>query len=203
MLFCISKESIKSFQNVAKEDTCVLLYDTTFNLDDFYVSPLTYHHSHLHTTENVFLVIPLAYLIHEKKSFTVHKKFFSNLKEFCPEIYGKIFITVREKAINVALKDILPQSTNLFCWRHVQQDVKYWVNEYKEAEDGDVINYVNNIWDLLDSESEDDYPNKYIVSAVWSQKFLDYYNEHIHDIVLKAGKWVVQEVSTYLSFYLK
>lgn len=62
-----------------------LFYDTTFNLGDFYVSPLTFKHPHFEGGP----VIPLCYVIHHRKNLETHQCFFQFFKKSCPTI-GKL-----------------------------------------------------------------------------------------------------------------
>lgn len=94
IVILISKEMSHKFTSFSRE-MCTLYYDTTFNLGDFYVSPLTYQTCVLQNN----VIIPLAYLIHHTKKKETHKSFFKFLRYYCPSIIGKPIVTDREKAI--------------------------------------------------------------------------------------------------------
>ena len=57
-----------------------LFYDTTFNISDFYVSPLTVKHMLFKKNPS----IPVAFLIHERKYQRHHELFFETLSELVP-----------------------------------------------------------------------------------------------------------------------
>lgn len=70
----ISEEMLSKYAILAKEK-CIFYYDTTFNLGDFYVSPLTFQ-----TTVFQNNVVSLANLVHHTKKKEVHQSFFMFLK---------------------------------------------------------------------------------------------------------------------------
>ena len=56
---------------IDSECSQLLSYDTTFQLGDFYLSPLLYRHTLLSNSPT----IPALFLIHERKFHSVHEKF--------------------------------------------------------------------------------------------------------------------------------
>lgn len=44
------------------------------------------------------------------------------------------FSTELKPSIVEALKEALPHSTNVFCWNHIQQDIKYWIKKQKTTD---------------------------------------------------------------------
>ena len=59
-----------------------LCYDTTFKLGDFYVNSLIFRHTLL-TSD---LVMPIAFVIHERKFQFVHERFFERVSAQVPEL---------------------------------------------------------------------------------------------------------------------
>ena len=74
---------------LASEKPQLLSYDTTFQLGDFYVSPLLFRHTMF--TESP--VIPAMFLVHECKFQKAHEQFMQHVAEFVPSlIKGKRMI---------------------------------------------------------------------------------------------------------------
>jgi hypothetical protein len=97
-----------------------LSYDTTFNLGDFYVSILIFRETSFTQTP----VIPLAFMIHERKLTTTHVQFFNQMKSVCPEIGSAtnlIIVTDQELSIRKAIVAAYPDVHMFLCWNHVIQ----------------------------------------------------------------------------------
>jgi hypothetical protein len=77
-------------------------YDTTFNLGDFYVTPLIFRHILFESKPT----IPLAFLIHDRKYQKCHERLFDYLAEKIPKIVTKkiAIVTDREKGVSNAIK---------------------------------------------------------------------------------------------------
>ena len=71
---------------LATNQGTILQYDTTFNLGDFYVSPLVFRHSIFDKSPT----IPVAFLIHDRKYSNVHEMFLNVLKTKIPNLSRKI-----------------------------------------------------------------------------------------------------------------
>ena len=117
------REVVSELENMlALADTGQLLsYDTTFNLGDFYLSCLIFHHTAF--TKNP--CIPCLYFLHERKFTATHKIFFDELKRNIPSLNaGSVtIVTDQEKAIVNAISSELPQVNVVHCWNHILQDV--------------------------------------------------------------------------------
>ena len=70
----------------------VLSYDTTFELGDFYVSPLVFPH----TVFDSEPVVSVAFLIQDRKFPAVHEIFFNVLKSKVPNLCKKKFVVVMD-----------------------------------------------------------------------------------------------------------
>lgn len=124
----IGKDMINLFTNIATLKGCILYYDTTFNVEDFYVSPLTFsNHLFNHGNASTKPIIPLGYLLHHTKKQEVHEEFFRHVRILCPTIVGRIIVTDRKQAIVNAIKKHIPENVHFFCWNHIQQDIRNWV----------------------------------------------------------------------------
>lgn len=123
-----SEKSIKNLEMIANFSQLTLIYDTTFNLGDFFLSVLTYKNL-LFENEPV---ISAMYLLHHRKNKEVHEDFFSWAKKLCPLITDKNIITDREQSITFAIKTQLQNINHFECWNHIQQDVKHWIKKNKK-----------------------------------------------------------------------
>ena len=91
---------------IDSECSQLLSYDTTFQLGDFYLSPLLYRHTLFSNSPT----IPALFLIHERKFHSVHEKFMQCLADRIPSLVsGKKYIplvTDEEVGIKVVSCDI-------------------------------------------------------------------------------------------------
>ena len=191
-------EVIKIFkQSLSSSDhndlpTQQLSYDTTFNLGDFYVSVLLFHATDFESQP----VIPLAYLIHERKLQETHDHFFSHLQKICPEIntaVNVVMMTDQEKAINDGITKNFPNLKTFLCWNHIQQDCKRWLRNHGVSKADEISVYLDNIKTLFASTSFESYMKLLLVSMLkWSQPFSEYYMSNIHVAISKLGLWELQ-----------
>ena len=81
-----SPDIVSLFQTLLASDSHsavhVLSYDTTFCLGDFYLSPLLFRNADFDPAP----AIPLAYLLHERKTTDTHTDFFRHLRTVVPEL---------------------------------------------------------------------------------------------------------------------
>ena len=78
-----NKKSLVDFNQLLelhKESTICLHYDNTFEIGNFYVSPLLYRNILFEKDP----VIPLAFLVHERKYQRHHQAFFAAINEKVP-----------------------------------------------------------------------------------------------------------------------
>lgn len=122
----------------SKDMVATFFYDTTFNLGDFYLSPLTYKHPHM----TGHPVIPFAYAIHHSKQLQVHTHFFIKIQQVYSELKNAKIITDREPSIITAIENSLPNCYHFYCWNHIKQDVKNWIKNKKNSEKTDCNIYV-------------------------------------------------------------
>lgn len=112
---------IELLQSNASIPVC-LVYDTTFNLGNFYVSPLVFKHVLFEGTP----WIPLAFLIHDRKLQKCHNRFFEFLAERIPLLKSKRipFVTDKEPALTKSALKYFPQMQIIHCWNHLKRDFK-------------------------------------------------------------------------------
>ena len=157
-----------------------LSYDTTFNLGDFYVSVIVFKHILFKETP----LIPLAFVIHDRKFSSVHEIFFNFLKNSVPKITKKkIPIMVdREPGIKKAIENALPGCPILTCWNHLLSDFKFWLKKNSATQDN--INlYVYHVRKMLTCDTEDEFLQ--VAEDLTSKRSLD--------ILHRAGKWVLEQ----------
>ena len=125
-IFLYSPHILSTFQTLLSRCHCEnlpviqLSYDTTFNMGDFYLSVLLYRH----TEFNESPVIPLSFLIHERKLNSTHTNFFTYMKSVCPELANSqhlLIVTDNEQAIRNSLRTVLPELRAFLCWNHLFQ----------------------------------------------------------------------------------
>ena len=115
-----------------KELGQLLSYNTTFDLGNFYASPLIFRHAIL--KENS--CIPALFLVYERKLQQTHGSLFSFASEQIPS-FAKLTSSLamdREKTINNAIKTKLPNITLVYCWNHLFRDVESWCREHNGSE---------------------------------------------------------------------
>jgi hypothetical protein len=124
----------------------MLSYDTTFNLGEFYVSPLLFRHTAFVNNP----VLMAAAMIHERKLETHHRLFFQT-----------IFKHVKHKAVPIATDDeqalinAIRIETDLFrvgCQRHLVNDIKHWVDNHDGNKDDRIV-YVDEVLELIACDS--------------------------------------------------
>lgn len=83
LIVCGLNQQIKELNAVLQVDSDLpqlLSYDTTFQLGDFYLSPLLFRHTMFSSSP----VIPVLFLIHERKFQSVHEEFMQHVSELVP-----------------------------------------------------------------------------------------------------------------------
>ena len=96
---------------VTTSEQLFLSYDTTFNLGD-YVSAIIFKHVLFKETP----LIPLAFVIHDRKFGSVHECLFNFLKSTFPKTMKRKspIVVDREPGIGKAIKNVLPDSPFFF-----------------------------------------------------------------------------------------
>ena len=109
----------------------LLSYDTTFQLGDFYVSPLLFQHVMFSTSP----VIPALFLIHERKFYKVHAEFMQTLAEKAPNLVQRkhIIPLVTDEEVGIVEtvgKYLSRYMQRVGCWNHVINAVKLWLKKH-------------------------------------------------------------------------
>lgn len=171
-------------------------YDTTFDLGDFYLTPIVFRHILFETSP----VIPLAFMLHKRKYQTLHEDFLRHLTRHIPNLKNsKVpIITDREYGITNAITNILPNSQILFCWNHFKQDVIRWLQRHK-ASHNEIQVYVSHVEEILMSETVEEFHDNIVrLSSMWSESFREYFVKHIQkDIEKYAGRFLIEPLNIY------
>ena len=78
-------ETFKDIIELKSDEPVYLVYDTTFNLGDCYVSPIVFKHVLFEESP----LVPLAFLIHERKHAKWHQLLFKYIKDKIPRFDKK------------------------------------------------------------------------------------------------------------------
>lgn len=180
----------------ATPGTQLLSCDTTFQLGDFYVSPLTFRH----TVFKERPCIPAMFLIHERKLKETHQEMFAESVKQIPALKKATcpLVTDREKSIISAIQAEIPSIPLVHCWNHILRDIRFWLRQHG-APATDVSVYLNdasrffccstkNVYDGLLSE----------LQKTWDATFKQYYMTNIDpDIPHSIGRWVLEKHNIY------
>jgi len=174
----------------------LLSYDTTFQLGDFYVSPLIMRHCLFKERP----CIPVMFLIHERKYTQTHQEMFKECVTRIPSLKktNHPLVTDREKAITNAIIEECPTLKLVYCWNHVFRDIRMWCRKHG-APSADISIYVESVRRLFHSVSKQKYQKQLKESlTVWDAAFEDYYMKNIHSDVTKSiGRWILEEKGVY------
>ena len=179
-------------------DPVIFSYDTTFNIGDYYVSLFVMKHPYFKSNP----VIPVAFLLHDRKFYSVHHMFLQVLVDIIPRLMvnncGVVIIVDREKSLTKSIRDVLPNARIAHCCNHLQSDVESWLYK-QQAEAGDRIVYKRNVHQLMHCADMDEYQSVYdMLSIKWSQPFVLYYKKYIEqDLLQYCSKWVLQSMKIY------
>ena len=198
LCICGLKEVLSEFDRVLHIDSKsqILSYDTTFQLGDFYVSPLIFRHSLF--KENP--CIPAIFLIHERKYTETHQDMWRECCKQVPSLKTMTFpiVTDKEKAIINAICNELPNVRLLQCWNHIFRDVRLWCRNHG-APKADVSVYVEDLRLLFHTSTEKEYEqNLKEKSKDWDALFAEYYLKEIHlNVSTSIGRWILEECNVY------
>lgn len=187
-------QELRSVLSTSGPQSQLLSYDTTYNLGDFYVSPLLFRHTLFEDAP----VMPAAFLIHEKRTQFAHEIFMEFVAKEVPEIKGAPLVTDGEGNIIKAISKRLPQVHHLCCWNHLQSGARYWLRKHG-ATTSDCSVYIRDLKELLMSTSEEEYRQKYsVISQKWSQPFVEYFDHQIDpEVTSAAGRWILEPLGIY------
>ena len=113
-------------------DGQLLSYDTTFQLGDFYVSPLLFRNVLFSKSP----VMPAAFLVHERKLKHCHEEMMRIVANEIPSLVNGNnvipMVTDDEKAFE-AIDSILPKVQRMLCWNHIISAAKMWLTIFRDT----------------------------------------------------------------------
>jgi len=169
-----------------------LSYDTTFTLGDFYLSVVLFRQTEFESNP----VIPLAFMLHERKTKTTHDVLWQHLRVACPELASTNNVNITtdgELAITSAIRDAFPSLPHFFCWNHVLQDAKRWLSSHGSKSADETRFNLDCMRDLFKCESHAAYTAKLIpLLSKWSQPFSAYFTDNIHKVITSIGSWCLR-----------
>ena len=184
---------------LASKNQTVLQYDTTFNLGDYYVSPLIFRHNIYDQNPS----IPVAFLIHDRKYQDVHEMFFRTLKDKIPNLKRKDFVAVvdREIGISRAFQNIFPHSKIVHCWNHIKRDIRTWLRDHG-ASSAEIGVYINDVVKIMQTDSIEDMDLRFTaLSSKWSQSMVSYFDENLRSSIENhAAKFILEPLGLYDPF---
>lgn len=158
----------------------LLSYDTTFQLGDFYLSPVLFRHVLFSGAP----VIPAFFLLHERKFKHIHEEFMQCIANLVPNLVKGVktvpLVIDDEVGLFQAVGKHLTCVKRVICWNHIINAVKAWLKKHG-ATTAELPVYTSYIRDLLCQPSLASYQEKLeSFRKVWSQAFCTYYEEDVH-----------------------
>jgi hypothetical protein len=157
----------------------MFVYDTTFNLCKFFVSPLLC--KYLMFVEEP--TVPLSFFMHEKKTEDSHNQFFRKVSQTVPELNDKrkaYFTTDHEDAFRNAIKSFFPSLTVLRCWNHLFGNIRDWIKKHNGKKLDSKV-YCDNCRELFRCETKSAYLTMLkTMQEYWDSSFNQYFLKHIH-----------------------
>ena len=145
-------------------------------------------------------MVPVLFMLHERKLSKVHESCFQILKEKCPSITKSNFpiIIDREKAIKESIQKELPNLSILNCWNHVFSDMKFWLKSHA-GNSTDALAYTASIKKCMQCENLDEFQNMLKSERMsWSQAMVTYFDDHLRQTIEEnAGRWVLEAWNLY------
>ena len=133
-------------------------YDTTFELGDIYISVLLMRHMLF----NGAPVIPVAFLLHERKLASSHDEFMKFIASRFPSLSQSNhpirfpLVTDEEQAICSAIDKWLPGFTRLRCWNHTFSAARFWLKKHG-ATSKEIPVYMEDLRSLFHASSIEEY----------------------------------------------
>lgn len=111
-------EVLENILRISSNPVC-LHYDTVFNVGDFYLSTISFHHCMLKKNP----VIPFGFLIHSRRFHEDHLNFLSSIRKLLPLLATKAVVIVTDQEFNFS--EVFPVGTHVFCWNHLERDLHF------------------------------------------------------------------------------
>ena len=140
-------------------------------MGDCYVSVVTFRETELQESP----IVPLMYMLHERKFQVTHEWCFLRLKTIVPELAGAkrvVIVTDEGASIVNALERQLPLIPRFRCWLHALADIKRKLASLGIRDRATVRQYRDDFIDLLKQKSYSQY-NAALIEKVskWDRIF--------------------------------
>ena len=151
-------DEVESLMHTDFSSPQLLSYDTTFELGDIYASVLVMRHTLFRGAP----VIPVCFLLHERKLKSAHEELMKYVATKCPILANpkskrKIpIVTDEESALCSSIDKWLPGVVRLRCWNHTFAAVRHWLREHKTPSVEKPV-YKEDVRCLLQTTSLSDY----------------------------------------------
>ena len=125
-------------------------------MGDYYLSVLTFRQTEFEETP----VVPLLFMIHERRIESVHDYFFKRLLDLLPDVSTckrLVIVSDEETAIVNAIRNNLPGVPRFRCWLHALGNIKEKLRKLGISERSEVKEYKIDFINLLNSDSEAEY----------------------------------------------
>jgi hypothetical protein len=175
---------------VQKCSVIMMSYDTTFNLGDFYVSVLVAQLGAF----SQHPILPVAFVIHERKFNSVHKDFFAQINQRISPSFQPLLVTDGETSVVKAVKQMLPHWKLVSCWNHILTDVEVWLKK-RHVSVQEIAIYKSTVRELLSCQTSDAFATKLAtVKTSWSEAFNEYVNKFLVPRMEVACQYHLQSV---------
>ena len=135
IIVCGIPKMLNEIENLLHTDVHspqLLSYDTTFQLGDIYVSVLLMRHTIFQSAP----VMPILFLLHERKLESAHEELMKHVAVNCPTLancrneINIPIVTDEERAICSSIDKWLTGVIRLRCWNHTFSAIRFWLRKH-------------------------------------------------------------------------
>ena len=147
-------------------------------------------------------VIPVGFLLHERKQTVCHAEFFDACCKLVPALKTteKPIVTDEEQAYVNVISKCMPSARHLRCLNNVIKAAERWLHSHKATSD-DMLVYRSDLKELLHQPTKDQYTKLLRrMSERWSAPFFDYFNTNIHPDIASLARWAIESLGVYSPF---
>jgi len=148
-------------------------------------------------------VIPVAFLLHERKLASHHIEFFDVCCKLIPALKAtrKPIVTDEEQAYVTAISKCMPDVPHLRCWNHVIQAAERWLRDHlPKGKSDDVAVYRSNLKELLHLSSKEEYTKQLSsMSGKWRAPFW-LFQSNIHPDIESLARWAIEPYGVYCPY---
>ena len=136
-------------------------------------------------------VMPLMFLLHERKLTAHHSCLFKHLRDQCGHLNNVPILIDMEPGIRNAISEQTGMKI-IGCWRHLKKDIEAWVSKHG-GYTADKNVYVDDVLKLMKIGDEDLYHTELDTKKKrWSQPFVDYFEKQLQKRMQYYVAWNIQ-----------